>query len=118
MAENNKAIQLITELLIEKFGVEKLKRLLTGKMQIDIKPIALEQRRKAYVWDLKSNKTPFTEQDGHEIDADLLLIALEDAANILSHSNWHGDKFDRCSEVIIRYCSEHNIPLEFKAKKL
>ena len=112
--KNNESLILIAETLIKKFGKDKIVKLLTDELCIDINQEKFKKNRKAYVRDLKNLTTPFTDYDGHELDADLILIALEDAANELNYSNWHGDKLDRASEVVFRYCKEHNIPITFR----
>lgn len=114
---NNEFLILIAETLIKKFGKDKIVKLLTDELCIDVNQEKLKKNRKAYVRDLKKLPTPFTDHDGHELDADLILIALEEAANEMNYSNWHGDKLDRASEVVFRYCEEHNIPITFKIRE-
>lgn len=111
---NDEALILIANTLIKKYGKEKIEKLLSDELTIDINVARLREGRQAYIRDLKHNKTPFTDFDGREINVDLLLIALEDAGNIMSYSNWANDKFDRAAECVIRYCEEHNIPITYK----
>jgi hypothetical protein len=114
-ADNKKtALNILTGLLIVKFGQEKIEKLLTGEMTVELNKDF--SNRKSYIRDFKHNKTPFTDYDGQELDADLVLIALDDAANEMSYSNWHTDKFDRAAEAVIRYCEEHDILIKFRER--
>lgn len=113
----DESLVLISEVLIKKYGREVIVKLLTDELCIDINQEKLRVGRQAYIRDLKDNKTPFTDYDGHELDADLILISLEEAANEMNYSNWHGDKLDRAAEVVFRYCEEHKIPITFRTRE-
>lgn len=105
----------ITRILLLKYGTNKLEKLLTGEMCIEENK-DFHKGRKAYIRDFKHEKTPFTRTDGHEISVELVLTALDDAANHMSYSNWHTDKFDRAGECVLRYCEEHKIPVKFRIR--
>lgn len=118
MAISNEYLELITELLFKKYGKDKILGLLTDQMTIGLNNS--KDKRTAYIRDLSGpeNTTPFTDYDGHEIDPDIVLYALDDAANEMSYSNWHTDKFHRAAESVIRYCEDHEIPINFKRREL
>lgn len=109
-------LEILILALVEKYGKDKIVGLLTDKYSIEL--IRKKETRRAYYRDLKNAKTPFydasagdTEEDKN-LPPDYVLEALEDAANEMSYSNWHGSKFDIAGEVIIRYCQEHNIKID------
>lgn len=108
--------ELLLKALIKKLGEEKLVGLLSGEM--DIAPKSEDVKRTTYVRDCWELKTPFTECDGHEIDVDLVLYALDDACNNMSYSNWTTDKLARAGECVLRYCEEHDIPVTYKKRNL
>lgn len=111
-------LEILLLALIRKYGKDKIVGLLTDQYRIEL--IRKKETRRAYYRDLKNAKTPFydetmlgavAEEEKH-LPPDYVLEALEDAANEMSYSNWHGSKFDIAGEVIIRYCQEHNIKID------
>ena len=112
MDENTEHKLFLAELMIKKYGKEELVKLLSDECCIQHNPNK-NKTHTAYIRDHKHEKTPFTDYDGHELDADLILIALDDAADQMSYSNWHTDKFDRAAECVIRYCIEREIKVQF-----
>ena len=118
MSDQTKSMEILILALVEKYGKDKIVGLLSNKYTLE--PIRNEKTRRAYYRYLKNAKTPFydegmpgaaSEEDKH-MPPDYVLDALEDAANVMSYSNWHGEKFDIAEEVIIRYCQEHNIKID------
>ena len=109
----NDSLFIIADLLILKYGRVKIIGLLTDKFYIE--KTREEERRRPYIRRLKNEANIFRDFD-HDIGPDLLLEALEDAAESFNYSNWHGDKFDRAEEIIIRYCEEKGIPLTREIK--
>ena len=101
----NACNRMITELLIKKYGEEALIKLLLG--ECDISPA--RKLSGAYVRYLKDSIDIF-----EDTTPDSVLTALADAKEEMSYSNWTTDKFDRASEIIIRYCLDHDIPIEFR----
>jgi hypothetical protein len=107
---------LLLKALLKKLGEDNIVGLLADTMQV------VEKKEKpkhtAYVREMGNPeyKTPFTECDGHEIDPNLVIDALNDAANQMDYSNWHTDKFDRAAEAVIRYCEDHSIPIVFSRR--
>ncbi len=112
-------LEILILALIEKYGKDKIVGLLTDRYSIEL--IRKKRNASAYYRDLKNAKTPFydegmpgtVEEKEKHLPPDYVLEALEDAANEMSYSNWHGSKFDiAAGEVIIRYCQEHNIKID------
>ena len=105
-------LKLVCELLIEKLGSDRIKKLLSGKLVTE-KP--RPNRPTAYARHLKNERKLLcvdNDKDEWCVPADTLLIALDDASNEMNYSNWHTDKFDRAAEIVIRYCKDNNIPIE------
>jgi len=105
---------MVAEILVEKFGEEKIKGLLTDKYCISTpSPI---NRNTTYTRHLKDTDLFCSCKDNkHEwcTEPESLLVALDDACHEMSYSNWANDKFDRAAELIIRYCEEKSIPMKF-----
>ena len=100
---------MLAELLIAKLGNEKIKGLLTEDFFVEKNYNKGGTKLQAYVRELKGDSDLFLVWSGeggqeHRTNLEQLLGALDDAKNEMSCSNWHGDKFDRISEMIIRYC--------------
>ncbi|MCP4984576.1 MAG: hypothetical protein GY928_00530 [Colwellia sp.] len=110
-------LSLIAEVLIKKYGEDKIVKLLTDEMTVELNKS--KEKMPAYIRDLAGpeNKTPFTDYDGGEIDPDTILHALDDAANEMSYSNWHTDKLHRAAESVIRYCEDHKIQVNFSRRE-
>lgn len=118
MPNNNEYLAVITKVLFKKYGEDKILGLLADEMTIEL--YKSKDKRTAYIRDLSGpeNITPFTDYDGRELDPDMILHALDDAANEMNYSNWHTDKFHRAAESVIRYCEEHEISINFKRRKV
>ncbi len=105
---------LIAELLIKKFGSDKITGLLTDEYII-------EKKRDdntlggTYTRRLKEG-SPLTDyfpgEGMHQLPPAILLEALDDAGETMNYSNWHNDKFERIAEIVIRYCEMKKIPIE------
>jgi hypothetical protein len=108
--------QIVTQLLIMKFGETIIQGLLADDYVIE--PNRKKGNVKAYVRDFKSMDNVFDdgELNGERvlIKPDSLLMALDDAREAMNYSNWAADKFDRIGEIVIRYCMEHNIEISFR----
>lgn len=46
-------------------------------------------------------------------DPDMIIIALNDAKEEMSYSNWAVDKFERAIKIITQYCKDNKIPTRF-----
>lgn len=117
MMSENKSAFLVSEMLIKKFGEEKIIGLLTDEYFIE-KTRGEERPTGTYTRRLK-NGDPLLDYDWgtdskklRRLPPRLLLEALDDAANEMSYSNWHGDKFERIEEIVIRYCEIKKVPIE------
>lgn len=107
--------RIVTQLLIAKFGEETIQGLLSDDFCIE--PNRKKGETKAYTRNYKGiNIFSDGKLDGKEvfIEPDSLLMALDDAREVMNYSNWAADKLDRAGEIIIRYCIEHNIPISFR----
>ncbi len=116
MIKADEVLLLIAKLMLKKFGEDQILRLLSDEMIIDINKT--KDKRIVYTREFANpeHKTPFTDYDGHELDPDSILEALDDAANNMNYSNWHTDKFGRAAEAVIRYCEDHKIEINFRRR--
>lgn len=114
------SMEIVTRLLLEKFGKEKIEGLLTGDWEVD--KAKKKGERPAYIRDMEfaclfcdgePHNTTVPCKEDYKIGAELLITAISDAREEMSYSNWHADKFDRIVEIIIRYCKEHDVPINF-----
>ena len=112
----NNPINILTEILLEKYGEKIIKGVLTGEYIITDKPPTIRSKR--YSRQLQEEKDLFCEcKDGkHEWCASpaAVIQAIEDAREIMNYSNWAADKFDRAIELIFRHCEDNEIPLQHK----
>lgn len=114
----NSASLLISELLIKKFGQDKIAGLLTAEYSIE-KNRGDSPLGGSYTRRMK-NSDPlvdyFCNPKLQKLPPRLLLEALDDAAEEMNFSNWHADKFERIAEIIIRYCEMKEIPIDITIK--
>ncbi len=59
----------------------------------------------------------YWEDDGmvHQVRSpDRIIEAIKDACNEMSYSNYHNAHFDMAIGVIVSYCKEHNVPMDYR----
>ena len=107
------ALIVLADLLLEKIRRrKKILGLLTDKYSLTTSP----PKQFVFSRKLKDEELFCNCKDGkHEwcIEPNSILAALNDAANNMSYSNWLTGRLARAAEVVVRYCEEKNIPLQF-----
>ncbi len=124
MKEEKESLNIITRLLMAKFGQDKIEGLLLGTWDIEK---SRPNKQRAYSRDKKNKACVFSGSgEDHVLGAphgewcvspNSVIDALENAREEMNYSNWAAYRFDIAAEIIFRYCEQHGIPMEFHRKE-